>query len=85
MSCCGKSSGPARQPNSFRTTAFVRASNAAPLKAYFRCTGPSAITAIGAVSGNAYRFPSSGLVVPIDIRDAASISRVPHLQAVRPR
>lgn len=85
MSCCGKSSSTARRPNSFRAAAFVAGSTAAPLRAYFRCTGPSSITAIGAASGNTYRFPSSGRIVPVDIRDALSLSRVPHLQAVRPR
>lgn len=85
MGCCGKSSSTARRPNSFRSTSSIQGLNTAPLKAYFRCTGPSAITAIGAASGKAYRFPSSGLAVAIDIRDAASLSRVPHLQAVRPR
>jgi hypothetical protein len=85
MSCCGKSSSPGRRPNSFRTTAFLQSSNTASLKAYFRCTGTSTITAIGPVSGKTYRFPSSGLIVPIDIRDAVSLSRIPHLQAARPR
>jgi hypothetical protein len=85
MSCCGKGSSPARRPNSFHSTASTHGPNTVPLKAYLRCTGPSTITAIGAASGKAYRFPSSGLVVPIDIRDAVSLSRVPHLQAVRPR
>jgi hypothetical protein len=53
--------------------------------AYFRCAGPSAITAVGAATGRIYRFPSSGLAVPVDSRDALSLSRVRRLQAVRPR
>jgi hypothetical protein len=85
MSCCGKSSSTARGSNGHRAPAFSAAGNAAPLIAYFRCTGPSGITAVGAVSGKPYRFPASGLLVPVEARDAASLSRVPHLQAVRPR
>jgi len=85
MSCCGKSSRTPARPNSLRATASVRSPSAAPLQAYFRCTGPSTITAVGGASGRIYRFPSSGLVVPIDRRDALSLSRVPHLQMVRPR
>lgn len=85
MSCCGKISSAGRGPNSFRTSAPVPRANAVPLKAYFRCTGPSGITAVGAATGKPYRFPASGRIVPVDSRDALSLSRVPHLQAVRPR
>lgn len=85
MSCCGKISGTARRLNSGRTAGSVQGALVSPLKAYFRCTGPSGIVAIGGASGKAYRFPASGLIVPVDSRDAISLLRVPHLQAVRPR
>jgi hypothetical protein len=85
MSCCGKISGTANRASNFRAAASVPGANTPPLNSYFRCTGPSAITAIGAATGKAYRFPPSGQIVAVDGRDAISLSRVPHLQAVRPR
>jgi hypothetical protein len=86
MSCCGRSSGTTvRGPASFRSGHTGLLSNTSPQYAYFRCTGPSSITAAGPISHKIYRFPSSGGIVPVDIRDAASLARVPHLHAVRPR
>jgi hypothetical protein len=85
MSCCGRTSGAARGPGSFRRGFAGLRPTTPPQYAYFRCTGPSAITAVGAASGRIYRFPSSGAIVPIDFQDAPSLARVPRLQAVRPR
>jgi hypothetical protein len=86
MSCCGRSSGSAvRGAHSFRSGNIGLLSKTSPQYAYFRAAGPSSITAAGPISGRIYRFPSSGGIVPVDIRDAPSLARVPHLQAVRPR
>jgi len=83
MSCCGKSSSTARPGNSRPTLHLSSVSNSPP--AYFRCTGAATVTAKGGISGKLYRFPHSGSIVSVDARDAISLSRVPHLQAVRPR
>jgi len=86
MSCCSRSgSNTARRQSSIRAPTVAPRASAVPQTGYFRCTGSSGITAIGAATGRVYRFPSSGALVPIDIRDAASLARVPHLQAARPR
>jgi len=84
MSCCGRSSSGARGRSSFGGNAGLLF-NTSPQRAYFRSAGPASITAVGPVSGRIYRFPSSGGIVPVDIRDAPSLARVPHLKAVRPR
>ena len=84
MSCCGKSSSTAARPGNSRPTLHPSSVSGSP-SAYFRCTGPLTVTAKGGISGKLYRFPHSGLIVPVDSRDASSLSRVPHLQAVRPR
>ena len=84
MSCCGRTSSPARGRTSVSGSAGL-ASNTFPQTAYFRAAASSSIAAVGAVTGRIYRFPSSGGIVPVDVRDAASLGRVRHLQAVRPR
>ena len=84
MSCCGRTGSPARGRTSLGGSAGL-ASNTFPQTAYFRSAGSSSIAAVGPVSGRIYRFPSSGGIVPVDVRDAPSLGRVPHLQAVRPR
>ncbi len=85
MTCCGKSGSTAGRPSNIRAGASLPAPNSSPLKAYFRCTGQSAVIAKGGNSGKLYRFPPSGLIVSVDAQDTSSLSRVPHLQAVRPR
>jgi hypothetical protein len=85
MSCCGKSSAmntrgvnsPAGE--SYPTSAYL------PRVAHFRCTGPSTVVAVGPVTGRMYRFPSSGMTVQVDSRDAMSLSRLRHIEAVRAR
>lgn len=85
MSCCGKSStintrGVNLPPGASRPT-----STYLPRVAYFRCTGPSTVVAVGPVTGRMYRFPSSGMTVQVDSRDATSLSRLRHIEAVRAR
>jgi len=48
----------------------------------FQYTGPSALTAIGPLSGRQYRFPHPGAVLQVDPRDRASLAAVPHLRQV---
>lgn len=85
MSCCGKSitmnsRGVSSPAGSSRPT-----SSYLPRVAQFRCTGASTVVAVGPVTGRMYRFPSSGMTVQVDSRDAISLSRVRHIEAVRAR
>jgi hypothetical protein len=83
MSCCGKSIT-ARG----RGVSLPDASRAATiypsLVTHFRCTGHSTVVAVGPATGRTYRFPSSGLTVQVDSRDATSLSRVRNVEQVRP-
>jgi hypothetical protein len=85
MSCCGRSTTAGVARGSTGAGPSRLAASIAPLAAYFRCTGQSTVTIVGPVSGKMYRFPSSGQIVAVDARDAMSLSRVPHIQTVRPR
>lgn len=51
-------------------------------RAYFQYTGKTAMTVIGGVTGEKYRFPNSGATVAVDARDRRSISAVPGLRRV---
>jgi hypothetical protein len=85
MSCCGKSSTTSNRGVSSAVGALRPTSTYMPRIAHFRCTGPSTVVAVGSVTGRMYRFPSSGLMVQVDSRDATSLSRVRHIEAVRSR
>jgi hypothetical protein len=85
MSCCGKSSTMNTRGVSSPAGASRPTSTYLPRVAHFRCTGPSTVVAVGPVTGRMYRFPSSGMTVQVDSRDAMAISRVRHIEAVRAR
>jgi hypothetical protein len=85
MSCCGKNSTMNTRGVSPPAGASRPTSTYLPRVAQFRCTGPSTVVAVGPVTGRMYRFPSSGMSVQVDSRDAMSISRVRHIEAVRAR
>ena len=82
MGCCGK--------NSLTRTLGSRPGfnsptiSGVPIITQFRCTGTSTIVAGGPVTGRMYRFPSSGVSVQVDPRDAPSLARVRNIQPVRP-
>jgi hypothetical protein len=48
----------------------------------FEYTGRTGLTVIGPVTGAPYRFAFSGAVVPVDPRDAPSLTAVPRLRRV---
>lgn len=48
----------------------------------FQYTGPTALTAIGPLSGRRYQFPRTGAVVVVDPRDRASLATVPGLRQI---
>jgi hypothetical protein len=81
MACCGSGTASGRA-KPMGSPAYGSPSVSAPLVAYFRNSGTSAISAVGPVSGRLYRFPASGQAVAVDSRDAASIARIPRLQNV---
>jgi len=83
MSCCGKSSMTGTRGVSSSIGGPRPASTHLSSVAHFRCTGPSTVVAVGPVTGRMYRFPSSGMTVQVDFRDAISLSRVRHIEAVR--
>ena len=85
MSCCGKSSTISSRGVSSPAGASRPTATHVPRIVHFRCTGPSTVVAVGPVTGRMYRFPSSGMTVQVDSRDATSLSRVRHIEAVRPR
>jgi hypothetical protein len=85
MSCCGKGSTMNTRGVSSPAGASRPAPTSLPRVAHFRCTGPSTVVAVGPVTGRMYRFPSSGMTVQVDSKDAMAISRVKHIEAVRAR
>jgi len=84
MSCCGKSGMKRTLGVSSPVGAARPTPTYLPLVVHFRCTGSSTVVAVGPVTGRTYRFPSSGMTVQVDSRDANSLSRVRHIEAVRP-
>ena len=48
----------------------------------FEYLGTTAITAIGAVTGQQYRFSSPGMPVTVDARDRWSLAKVPNLREI---
>jgi hypothetical protein len=51
----------------------------------FQYIGPTALTAIGPMSGQRYEFSRTGAVVAVDPRDRASLATVPGLRLVESR
>lgn len=50
---------------------------------YFQYTGKTALTAIGPLSRQRYRFGGPGAVVEVDARDAPSLAAVPNLRQLK--
>jgi hypothetical protein len=93
VSCCGKARSQVQRKIAPRRTGI--ASGAAPVAAapsslpspgaavYFRYYGNTGLTVTGPSSSRVYRFSPNGAPIAVDVRDAASLSRVPNLRAVR--
>lgn len=58
------------------------ASSVAPGITAFQYTGPTALTAIGPLSGRRYQFTRPGAVLAVDPRDRASLAAIPNLRQV---
>jgi hypothetical protein len=54
-----------------------------PTIQYFEYTGTTALTAIGNVTGQRYRFPAAGVAVAVDSRDAPSMAGVPNVRRIK--
>jgi hypothetical protein len=52
---------------------------------YFHYLGQTAMTVVGPVTGNLYDFGREGAVVAVDIRDAETLARFPHLRLINAR
>ena len=77
MSCCGRRSNAVAPPT-------LPVSSAKPTSPHptFQYLGASGLTVQGPATKRLYRFPRAGATVTVDARDAASLSRVPHLRRV---
>ena len=81
MGCCGKNRHPvAVETNEARPINFTPPP---PTVQYFEYTGRTALTAIGNVTGQRYRFTAPGVAVAIDSRDAPSMAGVPNVRRTK--
>ena len=86
MGCCGQQ----RQDNQRQARTGHERARMTPSKspaialpdAYFQYLGERALTVIGPVSGNQYRFDYQGAVVPVDARDRRAVGAVNLLKRV---
>jgi len=78
VGCCGQNrlAPPVETSGPPRTTLTSQA----PSAQYFEYVGKTTLTAFGPVTGRLYRFTRPGALVPVDERDAPSMSGVPHLR-----
>ena len=87
MACCGQKRAPQWQMSSAFAHELAAAHTSAgrfPMgRAYFEYIGPTAITAVGNVTGRLYRFATPGVPVVVDARDRWSLARVPLLREIR--
>lgn len=86
MPCCGEGRKTPRPPDPAargRSRPLDTARAAPPVRnetVYFEYVGKTGLTVFGPVTGRRYRFSGNGTVQPIDIHDAPSLARVPHLR-----
>lgn len=80
MSCCGSKrqtflpqSSPVSTPTAEISVAWIN----------FRYTGQRSMMVTGGITGQRYRFPNPGEVVPVDGRDAPGMGAVPWIERVR--
>ena len=78
MGCCGNNRRPAQVETN--ETQPVRFTPPTPTTHYFKYVGKTALTAVGNVTGQRYRFASPGAVIAIDSRDAPSMAGVPNVR-----
>jgi hypothetical protein len=87
MSCCGnehRADLPGKSRPIEQTSVNVTSRSASTRQVEklvnFEYTGPSALTALGPLTGQRYRFAAPGAVIAVDARDAAYLMAVPHLK-----
>ena len=85
MSCCGKSrtSPPMVMPVVPRAGASAPSAAVRASVAVFRYDGPTQLTVFGRHTGQRYWFARTGAEVAVDLRDRASMQKVPHVKEVR--
>jgi hypothetical protein len=83
MSCCSKMRAQFR-PVDPRAVATPVPAGRAPNPTYFEYTGSTVLTAVGGMTGRAYRFAGRGARVLVDPRDRWSMLRVPALRELSP-
>ncbi len=85
MNCCGNKRNAWQQneqPQDRKTP--DGASSARAVKTInFKYIGPTALTVVGQITAQHYRFAAPGTVIAVDARDAASMMAVPHLKRAR--
>jgi hypothetical protein len=88
MPCCGqrrqqiKAAVPVRRANNPPPRSNLSRPATQPRVTAFQYVGPTALTAVGPISGRHYRFSHRGAIVEIDPRDWASLATVPNLRQV---
>ena len=94
MSCCGKGRDALRNtwtPASETPAGRPMGSDAVlgpmvgrePAQIFFEYQGTQAISVIGPITGQRYRFASPGLRIAVDSRDAPSVGAVPGVRRLR--
>ena len=86
MGCCGSSR--ARVFGAVPASAPPPAAPAAPARHYgtvavFRYDGMTGLAVVGPITGRKYWFDGPGAEVAVDLRDRASIAKVPNVREVR--
>ena len=88
MACCGST----RQTQPIATQTQPLTNDYEPIVSYtpplptfhqFVYVGSTALTAVGVVTGQRYRFTGRGSVVEVDSRDAPSMAGVPNLRRLK--
>lgn len=83
MSCCGKKRASVALPSSRKIEPLTQKAATVPHAAnglIVENVGASALVVRGPVSGQTYRFPSSGTRVVVDGRDAGFLLAIPQLK-----
>jgi hypothetical protein len=82
MACCGKNRWrPTIETHEAPTVSYTPP---APIFQSFIYVGNTNLTAIGVATGRHYRFPGTGAIVAVDMRDAPSMAGVPNVRRFQP-
>lgn len=89
MACCGRTRhtqpiATQTQPLTNDYETIVSYTPPLPTFHHFVYVGSTALTAVGVVTGQRYRFAGTGSVVDVDSRDAPSMAGVPNLKRLQP-